>query len=173
MPLPSLPGWGSAPEKTNERRKGSLHAFRKVKSRAAIAMRLGAHCLYHAKNYLGQFYRKMKWRLGAAEAITATAHKLARIVYHLLSTKEPYSESVLARCDQQANIRAEVRLRKQAASLGFQLARIPETNSQGRSLFFRSRLPSSSPQAVQICPVEFRPMCSFVLKRRAPRNDKN
>jgi transposase len=85
-------------------------------------MLLGAHCLYHSKNYLGEFYRKMKWRLGAAEAITATAHKLARIVYHLLSTKEPCSESVLARCDQQANIRAEVRLRKQAASLGFQLA---------------------------------------------------
>jgi len=46
-------------------------------------LRLGAHCLYHAKNCLGEFYRKMKWRLGA---VTATAHKLARIVYHLLST---------------------------------------------------------------------------------------
>jgi hypothetical protein len=66
---------------------------------AAIALRLGAHCLYHAKNYLGEFYRKMKWRPGAPEAVTATAHKLARIIYHMLSTGEPYSESVLARCD--------------------------------------------------------------------------
>jgi transposase len=44
----------------------------------------------------------MKWRLGAPELVTATAHKLARIVYHLLSTREPYSESVLAKCDQLA-----------------------------------------------------------------------
>jgi transposase len=110
-------------------RRSCTPRSRKVKNRAAFALRLGAHCLYHAKNYLGEFYRKMKWRLGAPEAITATAHKLARIVYHLLSTKEPYSEGVLARCDQQAHIRTEMRLRRQAANLGFQLARIPETNS--------------------------------------------
>jgi transposase len=99
---------------------------RKVKNRAAIALRLGAHSLYHAKNYMGEFYRKMKWRLGAPEAITATAHKLARIVYHMLSTKEPYSETVLAKCDQQASLRIETRLRNQAAKLGFQLVRTPE-----------------------------------------------
>ena len=100
---------------------------RKVKNRAAIALRLGAHCLYHAQNYLGDFYRKMKWRLGAPAAITATAHKLARIIYHMLSTRQPYSEEVFARCDQQASVRTEKRLRKQAAELGFQLAPITET----------------------------------------------
>ena len=110
---------GLCPEKQVSGGKVLYTRSRKVKNRAAIALRLGAHCLYHAKNYLGEFYRKMKRRLGAPEAITATAHKLARIVYHLLSTKEPYSESVLARCDQQTNMRAERRLRKQAANLGF------------------------------------------------------
>jgi hypothetical protein len=69
---------------------------RKVKNRAAIAPRLGAHCLYHAKNYLGEFYRKMKWRLGAPQAVPATAHNLARIVYHMLTTKELYCASVFA-----------------------------------------------------------------------------
>lgn len=106
----------------------STHS-RKVKNRAAIALRLEAHCLYRAKNYLGEFHRKMKWRLGAPEAVAATAHKLARIMYHLLSTKEPYSESVLIKCDRRANNRAEVRLRRQAAKVGFQLTRPPETNS--------------------------------------------
>jgi len=100
---------------------------RKVKNRAAIALRLGAHCLYHAQNYLGDFYREMKWRLGAPAAVTATAHKLARIVYHLLSTRQPYTDQVFSRCDQQASVRAEKRLRKQAAELGFQLAPITET----------------------------------------------
>jgi transposase len=120
---------GLCPEKRVSGGKVLYTRTRKVKNRAAIALRLGAHCLYHAQNYLGEFYRKMKWRLGAPEAITATAHKLARIVYHLLSTKEPYSESVFLKCGQQANTRAEMRLRKQAASLGFQLSPIPESRT--------------------------------------------
>lgn len=117
---------GLCPEKQVSGGKVLSTRSRKVKNRAAIALRLGAHCLYHAKNYLGEFYRKMKWRLGAPEAVTATAHKLARIVYHLLSTKQPYSESVLVKCDQQANVRAEMRLRKQAANLGYTLTPVPE-----------------------------------------------
>jgi hypothetical protein len=117
---------GLCPEKQVSGGKVLSTRSRKVKNRAAIALRLGAHCLYHAKNYLGEFYRKMKWRLGAPEAVTATAHKLARIVYHLLSTKQPYSESVLAKCDQQTNVRAEMRLRKQAANFGYTLTPIPE-----------------------------------------------
>ena len=70
----------------------------------------------------------MKWRLGGPEAITATAHKLARIVYHLLSTKQPYNESLLIQCDRQEGTRAEMRLRKQAANLGYMLSPIPETS---------------------------------------------
>ncbi len=44
------------------------------------------------------------------KAITATAHKLARIVYHLLSTREAYNESVFHRCDETALKRAQFRL---------------------------------------------------------------
>ena len=60
-----------------------------------------------------------------AQAITATAHKIARILYHVLLTKQPYAETVFHRCDEQAQQRAEMRLRKQAAQLGFQLLPIP------------------------------------------------
>jgi hypothetical protein len=107
MALSSHPGWSSARKKQVSGGRVLYTRTRKVKNRAAIALRLGAHCLYHAQNYLGEFYRKMKWRLDAPEAVTATAHKLARIVYHLLSTREPYSESVFVRCDQQTNARAK------------------------------------------------------------------
>ncbi|MGB8732097.1 MAG: IS110 family transposase, partial [Candidatus Sulfotelmatobacter sp.] len=55
------------------------------------------------------------------QAITATAHKLARIVYHLLGTREAYDESVFHRCDEEALKRAQFRLRRQAAQLGFQV----------------------------------------------------
>jgi transposase len=94
---------------------------RKVKSRAALALRLGAHSLCRAKDYFGEFFRRMRAKLGAAQATTATAHKMARIIYHVLRTKTPYNETVFHQCDEQARHRAENRLRKKAAEMGFQL----------------------------------------------------
>ena len=93
---------------------------RHVRNRVALALRMGAHSLHHANNYLGEFFRRISRRLGKPQAVTATAHKLARIVFHLLSTREPYNESVFHSFDEQALKRAEARLRKHAAQLGFQ-----------------------------------------------------
>jgi hypothetical protein len=94
---------------------------RKVKSRAALALRLGAHSLCRAKDYFGEFFRRMRAKLGTAQATTATAHKMARIIYHLLRTKTPYNETAFYECDEQARQRAENRLRKKASEMGFQL----------------------------------------------------
>jgi hypothetical protein len=69
----------------------------------------------------------MRAKLGTAQAITATAHKIARILYHVLLTKQPYAETVFHHCDEQAQQRAEMRLHKHAAQLGFQLLPIPAT----------------------------------------------
>jgi hypothetical protein len=104
---------GLCPDKKVSGGKVLYTGSRKVKNRIAIALRLGAQCLYHANNYLGEYYRKMKWRLGAPQALTATAHKLARIVFHMLVTKQPYNESILLKWDQQANMRAELRVNVQ------------------------------------------------------------
>jgi hypothetical protein len=87
---------------------------------------MGAHSLHHAKDYLGEFFRRITRKLGKPQAVTATAHKLARIIYHLLNTKEPYNESVFQRCEEATLKRAEARLRKQAAQLGFQV--LPAAN---------------------------------------------
>jgi transposase len=75
---------------------------RKVKNRLPWNCRWARITSTMPRIISGEFYRKMKWRLGAPEPVTATAHKLARIVYRLLSTREPYSESVLAKCAQLA-----------------------------------------------------------------------
>jgi len=99
---------------------------RRVRSRVATALRMAANSLHHAKDYLGEFFRRITRKLGKPQAITATAHKLARIVYPLLRTREAYNESVFHRCDEEAIKRAQYRLRKQAAQLGFQL--IPVQN---------------------------------------------
>jgi transposase len=112
---------GLSPEREISGGKTLRTKTRKVKNRAAHALRLGAACLHHAKNYFGEFFRRMKFRLGTPQAITATAHKLARIVYHMLRTKEAYSEAVLARCNEAATKRAEARLRRQAAQMGYVL----------------------------------------------------
>ena len=85
-----------------------------------------AQSLHHAKDYLGEFFRRITRKLGRPQAITATAHKLARIVFHLLSTKEDYNENVFHKSEADTVRRAEYRLRRQAAQLGFQI--IPAEN---------------------------------------------
>ncbi len=116
---------GLCPEKRVSGGKVLSCRTRKVKNRAAIALRLGANSLCRAKGYFGEFFRRMRAKLGTAQAITATAHKIARVLYHVLLTKEPYAETVFHRCDEHARRRAEMRLRKHAALLGFQVVPIP------------------------------------------------
>jgi hypothetical protein len=82
---------------------------------------MAANALFKSKSWLGAYYRRMRARLGAPKAITAAAHKLARIVYHLLTTRQPYDESVFARHEQASRARTEARLRAQAKELGLQL----------------------------------------------------
>jgi transposase len=110
---------GLCPEKQISGGKVLYTKSRQVKSRVASALRIGANSLHHAKNYLGEFFRRIVRRLGKAQAITATAHKLARILYHLLTTKEPYKEEVFKSSEADTLRRAESRLRKQAAQLGW------------------------------------------------------
>jgi len=94
---------------------------RKTSSRASRALRVAAQSLHRSQSHLGSFYRRMRAKLGAPQAITATAHKLARILYHLLTTGASYDESVFASAEHKQAVRHENRLRKQARSLGFQL----------------------------------------------------
>ena len=94
---------------------------RRVRSRVATALPRAANSLHHAKDYLGEFFRRITRKLGKPQATNATAHKLARILYHLLSTKEAYNETVFHRCDDEVLRRAQFRLRRQAAQLGFQV----------------------------------------------------
>lgn len=95
---------------------------RDVRHRAADALRLCAQCLHHSKSALGEYYRRMRAKLGAPKAITATAHKLARIVYHLLTTGQAYEESAFTRSEEIYQQRRLNRLHKEAAALGYTLA---------------------------------------------------
>jgi len=59
---------------------------------AAAALRLIAQTLYNSPTAIGSYYRRMRTCLGAPKAITATAHKLARIIYNMLKHKKEYTE---------------------------------------------------------------------------------
>jgi len=100
---------------------------RKVKNRLAKALRLAAQSLFRSQSWLGQFYRRMRAKLGAPKAITAAAHKLARILFHLLTTHQPYDESVFAQQEIQNKQRMQRRLQQQAKAHGFQLVEIKAT----------------------------------------------
>jgi transposase len=67
-----------------------------VKNRAATALRMAAQSLHGSHSCLGQYYRRMRTKLGTPKAITAAAHKLARIIYHLLTTGKSYQETTCA-----------------------------------------------------------------------------
>ena len=95
---------------------------RDVRHRASDVLRLCAQSLHHSKSALGEFYRRLRAKLGAPKAITATAHKLARIVYHLLTTRQPYEESAFTRSEAVYQQRRLNRLHREAAALGYTLA---------------------------------------------------
>jgi transposase len=98
---------------------------RKVVNPVAAALRMAAESLCRDKSHLGQYYRRLRARIGPAQAVTAAAHKLARIVYHMITTREAYDNSVFAQIEQRHAQRLHKWLNKQAQQLGYALTPIP------------------------------------------------
>lgn len=94
---------------------------RDVKSRVAEALRLAAQSLWQAKNYFGDLYRRWKARLGSPKAITAMAHKLARILWHLLKFKQPFNPEVFAKEEAKMRRKKLARLEAMATTLNYRL----------------------------------------------------
>jgi transposase len=94
---------------------------RRIQQRAGQLFRLSAHSLHRSQSRLGHFLRRLKAKLGPKAAITATAHKLAVIFYTLVTKKVEYDESIWATQEQQHRDRMEIRIKRQASLLGFQL----------------------------------------------------
>jgi transposase len=94
---------------------------RRVINRLSDALRMAAVTLERSQSALGGFYRRMKGRLGAAEAITATAHKLARIIYRLIKHGESYVRQGMEAYEKKFRDRKLYALRKTALTMGFNL----------------------------------------------------
>lgn len=90
-------------------------------NRAAAALRMAAVSLERSRTALGAFYRRQKTRLGAPKAITATAHKLACLIYNLLTRGIEYVEQGMAYYEEKYQERVIRSLRKKAHSFGLKL----------------------------------------------------
>jgi transposase len=93
-------------------------------NRASMALRIAAQTLYRSKSALGAYFRRMRARLGPAKATTATAHKLARIIYNLLKNGGTYQDCGADYYEQQYQERAVRNLHRRAKELGYKL--VPE-----------------------------------------------
>jgi hypothetical protein len=56
--------------------------------------------------------------------MTATAHKLARIIYHMVTTQQEYDATIFQKQEQRRRQLKSARLHTLAAELGFQLVPI-------------------------------------------------
>ena len=95
-----------------------------IKKPRRQALRLAAQSLWQAKNYFGDLYRRWKARLGSPKAITAMAHKLARILWHLLKFKQPFHPEVFAKEEAKMKRKKLQRLETLATALHYRIVPI-------------------------------------------------
>ena len=103
-------------------------------NRAAKALRLAANALYRSNSALGAFLRRKKAQLGAPKAITATAHKLARIIYAMLRFGQDYVDAGAQYYESQYHERALRAAKRRAAQLGYELVPASDNQAQGPNL---------------------------------------
>jgi transposase len=112
---------GLAPRHEISGGKVLRRSTRKTRNRAGQALRLAAQAAGRSHSGLGAFYRRMRARLGPKSAIVATAHKIARIVYHLLKHRTPFCDLSPEEYTQRSRAREIAAMRKKAARLGLTL----------------------------------------------------
>jgi len=101
-------------------------ASKRTANRAAQALRMAAAALRSSQSALGAYYRRLCARLDRPKAITATAHKLARLIYTLLTKGTEYTDQGQDYYEERYRQRVMHHLKKRAERLGFQLTPLPE-----------------------------------------------
>jgi transposase len=90
-------------------------------NRVRQALKMAAMSLSHSDSALGAFYRRLCSRMDKPRANTATAHKLARMVYFMLTRGEAFVDQGQQRYEAQQRERSVAALTRRAAALGFQI----------------------------------------------------
>ena len=98
---------------------------RQSTNRVRQALKMAAMSLSHSDSALGAFYRRMSGRMDKPRANTATAHKLARMVYFMLTRGEAYVDQGQQHYEDQQRERSITALKRRAAALGFAVTPTP------------------------------------------------
>ena len=95
-------------------------------NRIRQALKTVVMSLRHSDSALGAFYRRLCQRMDAARANTAVAHKLARMIYFMLTRGEAYVDRGQQHYEEIQRQRSIAALKRRAAALGFQVQQMPE-----------------------------------------------
>lgn len=101
-------------------------ATKPVANRAAAALRMAAMTLFNSKSALGAYLRRQRSRLGAPKAITATAHKLARLIYSMLKNGTAFVDAGQEQYEERYRSRVVQNLKRKAQDMGYKLVSIQE-----------------------------------------------
>jgi transposase len=112
---------GLCPDNRTSGDKVLARGTRRVINRAATALRMAAVTLMRSRTYLGAQYRRLRTKLGAPKAITAMAHRLARLVYRMLKYGQRYIDKGAEYYEHRYRRQQIEFLTKKAAKLGFQI----------------------------------------------------
>jgi len=112
---------GVCPRQYESNKSKKKRSPRKGKNRVAIALRMAAQSLGRTQSPLGLFYRRIKSRIGGKGAVTATAHKLACLVYRMLTYGTEYVQQSMQDYERKIRSQMERALQRKAAALGYQL----------------------------------------------------
>jgi len=99
---------------------------RRVVNRAAPALRLAAAALRTSKSALGAYFRRMCSRMDKPKAVTAAAHKLARLIYTMLTKGQEYTDQGQDYYEERYRERVLRALSQRAAKLGMQIVPIAQ-----------------------------------------------
>jgi transposase len=116
---------GVCPRQHESNRTKKKRSPRKGKNRVAIALRMAAQALGRTQSPLGLFYRRIKSRIGGKGAVTATAHKLAGLVYRMLKYGTDYVRRSTEEYEGKIREQLERSLQRRAAALGYELVPKP------------------------------------------------
>ena len=100
---------------------------KRVANRAAQALRLAAAALRSSKSALGAYFRRMCARMDRPKAIAAAAHKLARLIYTMLTKGEEYTDRGQDYFEERYRERVLHNLSQRATKMGMRLVAVEQT----------------------------------------------
>ena len=115
---------GLCPDNRTSGDKVLRRGTRQGVNRAALALRMAANSLLRSQSYLGAQYRRLRTKLGAPKAITAMAHRPARLVYRMLKYGQQFVDKGMEYYEHRYRNQQLQLLQKKAAKFGLQLVAV-------------------------------------------------